>query len=101
MKKDDVTDVVQAIASLPAGDKALVLVPFRQHKNREAKEELNILLQKGFSRLYDGSEVLRIEDLMEAKSWKHCLGPGLSQRLAMCCISGCLVLDTSKSTRLV
>ncbi|HSC37839.1 MAG TPA: hypothetical protein VLD19_08215, partial [Chitinophagaceae bacterium] len=37
---------------------------------REAKEELGILPQKGFSRLYDGSEVLRIEDLVESKSWK-------------------------------
>ncbi len=70
VKKDDVTDVVEAITRLHTGDKALVMVPFRQHKNRDAKEELNILLQKGFSRLYDGSEVLRIEDLLESKLWK-------------------------------
>ncbi len=70
VKKDDVTDVVEAIARLKTGDKALVLVPFRQHKNRQPHEELNILLQKGFSRLYDSQEVLRIEDLLESKSWK-------------------------------
>src|SRR6266700_817771 len=63
VKKDDVTDVVEAIAALKAGDKVLILVPFKQNKNRDTAEELNILLQKGFSRLYDGSEVLRIEDL--------------------------------------
>jgi len=70
VKKDDVTDVVEAISTLPAGDKALILVPFKQNKNRDIAEELNILLQKGFSRLYDGAENLRIEDLLEQKSWK-------------------------------
>ena len=70
VKKDDVSDVVAAISALKAGDKALLLTPFRQHRNREAKEELNILLQKGFARLYvpadDATgETLRIEDLLE------------------------------------
>jgi excinuclease ABC subunit A len=69
VKKDDVTDVVNAIAALPEGDRVLILVPFRMHKNRDIKEELNILMQKGFSRLYDG-EILRIEDLLEQKAWK-------------------------------
>src|ERR1700755_3586511 len=52
VKKDDVSDVVEAIATLPPGDKVLILTPFRQSKNRNAREELNILLQKGFSRIY-------------------------------------------------
>ena len=69
VKKDDVTDVIAAIASLQEGDKVLILVPFKQHTNRDVKEELNILLQKGFSRLYNGKEVLRIEDLLEEKSF--------------------------------
>ncbi len=65
VKKDDVTDVVNAIADGTAGDKVLLLTTFKQHKNRQAREELNILLQKGFSRLYVGGETLRIEDLLE------------------------------------
>jgi excinuclease ABC subunit A len=65
IKKDDVNDVVEFIAGLKAGDKALVLVPFKQQKNRAAKEELNILLQKGFSRVYQNKEIVRIEDLLE------------------------------------
>jgi excinuclease ABC subunit A len=69
VKKDDVGDVVKAIQLLKAGDKVLILGPFLQHQNRDVKEELNILLQKGFSRLYDG-EVLRIEDLLENEKWK-------------------------------
>ncbi|HXB10201.1 MAG TPA: excinuclease ABC subunit UvrA [Puia sp.] len=70
VKKDDVSDVVTAISALKSGDKVMLLTAFRQHKNRDAKEELNILLQKGFARLYvpvPGAfgETLRIEDLLE------------------------------------
>jgi excinuclease ABC subunit A len=64
VKKDDVNDVIKAIANLPLGDKVLILIPFKQHKNRKEQEELNILMQKGFSRLYNG-EILRIEELMD------------------------------------
>ncbi|RYG02788.1 MAG: excinuclease ABC subunit A [Chitinophagaceae bacterium] len=77
VKKDDVADVVKAIQALGKDDKVLVLVPFRQHANRDTVEELNILLQKGFSRVYDAAkskkstgEVLRIEDLIENAGWK-------------------------------
>jgi excinuclease ABC subunit A len=65
VKKDDVADVIKAIEALKEGDKVLLLVPFKQHAKRNVKEELNILLQKGFSRLYVNKEVLRIEDLLE------------------------------------
>jgi excinuclease ABC subunit A len=65
VKKDDVGDVVEAISTLPPGDKVLLLTPFKQHKNREIREELNILLQKGFSRIYRAGETLRIEELLE------------------------------------
>jgi len=69
VKKDDVSDVVNAIAALVTGDRVLLLTPFKQHRNRDTKEELNILLQKGFARIYvsggEKGETLRIEDLLE------------------------------------
>jgi excinuclease ABC subunit A len=65
VKKDDVNDVVKTIVELSTDDKVLVLVPFKQHANRKIDEELNILLQKGFSRVYIASEIIRIEDLLE------------------------------------
>lgn len=72
VKKDDVTDVLKTIESLNEGDKIFILSDFKQHKNRDAKEELNILIQKGFSRVYScidsdiaASEIHRIEDLLE------------------------------------
>jgi len=65
VKKDDVNDVVNFISGLNTGDKVLLLVPFKQQQNRDAKEELNILLQKGFSRIYHKKEIVRIEDALE------------------------------------
>src|SRR6476646_6986223 len=35
VKKDDVKDVVEAIGKLEEGDKVLLIVPFKQHHNRE------------------------------------------------------------------
>jgi len=67
VKKDDVADVVKAVNILKNDDRILILVPFRKMRNRDIKEELNILLQKGFSRLYKNGEILRIEDLLEVK----------------------------------
>lgn len=65
VKKDDVADVLDAIVKLKEGDKVFILALFKQHKNREIKEELNILAQKGFSRIYTDGQVLRIEEEME------------------------------------
>jgi len=52
VKKDDVKDVLEAISHLKEGSRAFILAAFRQHRNREIREELNILMQKGFSRIY-------------------------------------------------
>lgn len=71
VKKDDVTDVVDFIQQLPEGNKVQIMVPFRTLSGRSVTEELNVLLQKGFSRIYvvakknAPGQVLRIEDVME------------------------------------
>ncbi|RYY42285.1 MAG: excinuclease ABC subunit A, partial [Chitinophagaceae bacterium] len=65
VKKDDVPDVVKAINASKEGDKILILAVFKNHGKRDIKEELNILLQKGFSRLFINDEVQQIEDLLE------------------------------------
>ncbi|MBE7174169.1 MAG: excinuclease ABC subunit UvrA [Williamsia sp.] len=70
VKKDDVTDVVQAIGGLEIGSKVLILVALKPHKNRELKEDLNILMQKGFSRIYNQGQVLRIEELLEEDGYR-------------------------------
>ncbi len=69
VKKHDVQDVLAYIQKGKAGDKMVILVPFKQQSKRDIAEELNILLQKGFSRVYlrtakQGSELVRIEDAL-------------------------------------
>lgn len=78
VKKDDEKDVIKAIQQLPDDSRILMLSVFKQHANRQVREELNILLQKGFSRIFISNsltkealnselagEVIRIEDLLE------------------------------------
>jgi len=68
VKKDDVSDVVSFVKKLPHGTKVVILVPFKQHANRDTREELNILMQKGFSRIWTKTgegQILRIEELTE------------------------------------
>jgi len=72
VKKDDVQDVVNAIQQLAHGRRIVIIVPFKQHANREIREELNILMAKGFSRMAlpnaekgGALEPMRIEELLE------------------------------------
>jgi excinuclease ABC subunit A len=65
VKKNDVGDVINGIIHAKEGSKVLLLVPFKQHHRRNVLEELNILVQKGFSRLYHKGNTIRIEDLTE------------------------------------
>ena len=79
VKKNDVADVLRTIQSLPEGDRVLLLVPFKKHNRRNTKEELGILLQKGFTRVYANAATLRIEDLLEdeaeLKSFEKAITP--------------------------
>lgn len=70
VKKHDVEDVVKAIQAASLGDKILIIIPFKQHINRKPHEELNILIQKGFSRMFVDGEVKSIEDILENPKWK-------------------------------
>ena len=67
VKKHEVSDVVDYILSLPDGSKVLIVVPFKPKSKTTLKAELNILLQKGYTRLSSKGELLRIDELMEDK----------------------------------
>src|SRR6187431_541602 len=49
VKKDDVKDVLDCIVQLKENTKVYILSAFKRHRNRDAREELGILMQKGFS----------------------------------------------------
>ena len=70
VKKDTVTDVVEYVKSLPVGTKVQFIVPLVTRYKRSVEEELNILMQKGFSRIYAPAideKPIRIEDVLEGK----------------------------------
>src|SRR5437764_321846 len=46
VKKDDVKDIYETIQNLPSESKVYILSAFKKHKNRDVKEELNIMMQK-------------------------------------------------------
>jgi excinuclease ABC subunit A len=68
VKKDTVTDVVDFISKLPEESSVTVLCPLYPHNNRSLKEELAVLLQKGFIRVQIDGALSKIEDVLEDKS---------------------------------
>ncbi|WP_295653613.1 excinuclease ABC subunit UvrA [uncultured Mucilaginibacter sp.] len=68
VKKDTVTDVVNFIASLPDDTTVTILGPLHPHNNRSLKEELAVLMQKGFVRVEYLGKLSKIEDLLEDMS---------------------------------
>ncbi|MEY4875384.1 MAG: excinuclease subunit [Bacteroidota bacterium] len=64
VKKDEVSDAVDYIHSFDEGTKVLVYVSLKLKQERTLKEELNILLQNGFSRVIENGETKKIDDLL-------------------------------------
>jgi excinuclease ABC subunit A len=52
VKRDTVTDVVNFVLNLPENERFMVLAPLILKPKRTFEQELKILLQKGFTRLY-------------------------------------------------
>src|SRR6478609_3312162 len=61
VKKNTVTDVVDWVFNHDEGTRFMVLAPFKVKHERKPLEELQVLLQKGFTRLYVNDEVTTIE----------------------------------------
>ncbi|MET3981672.1 excinuclease ABC subunit A [Mucilaginibacter sp. UYP27] len=65
VKRDSVTDVINFITALPDESQVTILCPLHPHNNRSIKEELAVLMQKGFVRVEFNGQVSRIESLLE------------------------------------
>jgi excinuclease ABC subunit A len=70
VKKDTVTTVVDFIIGLGNDAVVTVFCPLHPHNNRSVKEELAVLLQKGFLRVYFKGKIAKIEDLLEDEAIK-------------------------------
>ncbi|MES2418537.1 MAG: excinuclease ABC subunit UvrA [Bacteroidota bacterium] len=64
VKKDTVTTVVDFITTLGAEKVVTIFCPLHPHNNRSIKEELAVLLQKGFLRVYFEGVVSKIETIL-------------------------------------
>lgn len=64
VKKDTVTTVVDFITKLGEGSVATIFCPLHPHNNRSIKEELAVLLQKGYLRVYYKGVIKKIEDIL-------------------------------------
>ncbi|MGN6640405.1 MAG: excinuclease ABC subunit UvrA [Mucilaginibacter sp.] len=68
VKRDNVTDVVNFVMALPDETQVTILCPLHPHNNRSLKEELAVLLQKGFVRVEYQGRISRIESILEDTS---------------------------------
>jgi excinuclease ABC subunit A len=64
VKRDNVTDVVNFVMALPDETQVTILCPLHPHNNRSLKEELAVLLQKGFVRVEYQGRISRIESIL-------------------------------------
>ena len=65
VQRHSVDDVVKELSSFPPGTKVLLYAPLLLHAGRTLIEELNILLQKGFTRVRIIDTVYKIEELLD------------------------------------
>jgi excinuclease ABC subunit A len=66
VKRHSVTDIVDFIMGLEEGAPIQVLAAIRLHpKSKGIKNELQVLLQKGFTRIIYKEQLLKIEDFLE------------------------------------
>ena len=70
VKKDTVSTVVDFVSKLGEDSVATIFCPLHPHNNRSVKEELAVLLQKGFLRVYLGDTVHKIEAVLEDEQFK-------------------------------
>ncbi|PSL04492.1 excinuclease ABC subunit UvrA [Cecembia rubra] len=66
VKHHTVTDVVDFINTFDEGEKVMITCPLHWVKGRTKSQELELLLQKGFTRILINGEAYFVEDLVKA-----------------------------------
>lgn len=65
VKKHEVSDVVNFIFALDMDSKVQLLTPVQKRHDRTIGQELDLLLQKGYSRVVYNNNIISIEELLE------------------------------------
>jgi excinuclease ABC subunit A len=68
VKKHEVSDVVDFIHQFEDHTKIQLFIPFHPKYDRTIEQELNLFLQKGFTRININGELNRVEDILETNS---------------------------------
>lgn len=63
VKKNSVSDVVDAVKSMELGSKWLLLAPIQLEKDRKLEDKLKVLMQQGFARILSKGEMLRLDEI--------------------------------------
>jgi len=64
VKKHSVTNVVDFVFEKEEGTKGYILIPFLIKEGRTPQDELNLLIRKGYSRIFYQDELVDIEDVL-------------------------------------
>lgn len=67
VKRDTVSDVVDYITTLPIDSKVLILAPHKVNQARKCTDDLAILLQQGFTRIFVDDRTINIEDVISGE----------------------------------
>jgi len=71
VKKDTVSSIVDKLVSFEDDTTITIYSPLVPNNNRQLKEELSLLLQKGFVRIKYDNKIQKIESVIEDKSIKN------------------------------
>lgn len=67
VKHHTVTDIVDYVQSFDEGTKVMISCPLQVQEGRKIHQELELLLQKGYTRILINGEVFFVEDLLQEK----------------------------------
>ena len=68
VKRDQVSDVVDVIKSMPLGTRLLLLAPIHLEPKRSLKDKLSVLAQQGFSRVLEQNKTVKINEVTTENS---------------------------------
>ncbi len=64
VKQHSVTDVVDFIESIPEGIPVIIGSEIEQNTGRNLSDQLQILRQQGFTRLFQNGKIIKLDDLL-------------------------------------
>ena len=70
VKRHNVTDIVAYISTLNDDTRVMILSPIKSQTDRSLQQQLQVLMQQGFTRVFAKGKMERIDDLLESSNLK-------------------------------